>query len=118
MFFLLLMFLKQVITSDVFFYWLNFDSFKMFLLIVSNNDLLIFPTSVFDGLIRRKDKVWGKPSLWSFNVMKASAYCNFSTLSSISNFLAIFLASRLMVLILFLLDFLYVFVMLFSRCSL
>ena len=112
------MFLNQVITSDVFFHWLNFDSFKMFLLIVFNNDLLILPISVSDGLIRRKDKVCGKPSLWSFIVMKASASYNFSTLSSISNFFAIFLASRLMVLILFLLDFLYVFVMLFSRCFL
>ena len=72
---------------------------RIFSFIVSNKDLLIFPMSDFDGFIRRKDDVCGKPSLWSFFVRNASVFY--------------FLASRLISFTPFLLDFLYVFLMLF-----
>ena len=93
--FLFLMFLNQVITSAVFFHWFTLVYLRIFSFIVSNKDLVIFQMSDFDGFVRRKDSVCGKPSLWSFIVRNASVYCIFSTLSSISNFCTIFLASRL-----------------------
>ena len=53
--FLLLMFLNQLIVSEVFFHWFTFVLLSSDLLILSKICLLILPISDFDGLISLND---------------------------------------------------------------
>ena len=61
--FLLLMFLNQLIASEVFFHWFTFVLLSSDLLILSKICLLILPISDFDGLISLNDEEFGNPSL-------------------------------------------------------
>ena len=61
--FLLLMFLNQLIASEVFFHWFTFVLLSSDLLILSKICLLILPISDFDGLISLNDGELGNPSL-------------------------------------------------------
>ena len=74
------MFLKQVVTCDVFFNWFTLIWLRIFPFVVSNKYLLIFQMSDFHGFIRRKDNICVKLSLRSFIVRNASASNILSTL--------------------------------------
>ena len=57
--------------------------------------LLTFPSSLFDGLIRRHLGLESKFSLWSLRVMKAFLLAIVSTRSAIDRLLVIFFNSKL-----------------------
>ena len=61
--FLLLMFLNQLMASEMFFHWFTFVLLSSDLLILSKICLLILPISDFDGLISLNDEEFGNPSL-------------------------------------------------------
>ena len=61
--FLLLMFLNQLIASEVFFHWFSFVLVSSDLLIFSKICLLILSISGFDGLISLNDEELRNPSL-------------------------------------------------------
>ena len=67
--------------------------------------LLILPMSVFDGLIRQHEILFGNPSLWSLIEMYASLSSNICIRSSSFNLLAIFFALIFIVFVLSLLHF-------------
>ena len=92
---LLLMSLNHLMTELVFFHWLISKNCLSGELMLSRVDLLIFPISLFDGLMRRQVGLERKFSLWSFMVMNASGFARMSTRSSIPNSVVIVLASRL-----------------------
>ena len=58
-------------------------------------DLLTFPFSLFDGLMRRQVGLERKFSLWSFMVINASGFARMSTRSSIPYSVVMVLASKL-----------------------
>ena len=103
--FLLLMFLNQLMASEVFFHWFTFVLLSRGLLSLSKIHLLILPISDFDGLISINDGEFGNRSLRSFTTIKTSVSCNCWILSSNFSFLAIFFASEFILLTLFLLVF-------------
>ena len=74
-----------------FFHWLNLDTLVILLLILSRVTLLILPISDLVGLISLLVGLLAKLGLWSFSVINASLLAVVSTLSSILNFVAIFL---------------------------
>ena len=76
-----------------FFHWLNLDALVILLLILSRVTLLILPISDLVGLISLQVGLLAKFGLWPFNVINASLLAVVSTLSSIPNFVAIFLFS-------------------------
>ena len=65
------MLVNQLVTSDVFFHWLNFVVFLIVELILSRICLLTLPSSLFAGLMRWQLGWLAKLSLWSFRVIKA-----------------------------------------------
>ena len=87
--------LNHCITELEFFHWLRSKCFISAWLTFSNLTKLTLPISLFEGLIRRQGKLARKFSLWSFRVMKAVFFARHFTLSTRSNFLAMFFASKL-----------------------
>ena len=61
--FLLLIFLNQLVASEVFFHWFTFVLLSRELLILSKICLLVLPVSNFDGLISLNDGEFENPSL-------------------------------------------------------
>ena len=96
------------------FYWLYFNCSTWVLLTRSSIDLLIFPSSFFEGFfIKRQVGLLVKLSLWSFSVVNDSALGRCSILYAKLIFFAIFLASRLIDISNFVGAFFYVYVILF-----
>ena len=85
--------LNHSITEVEFFHWLNLDALVILLLILSKVTWLILPISDLVGLVSLPVGLLAKFGLWSFSVINASLLAVVSTLSSIPNFVAIFLFS-------------------------
>ena len=94
-FFILTIPLNHYITVLEFFHWLTSRSFISAWLNSSNITLLTLPSSHFEGLIRWQCKLACKFSSWFFRVIKVGLFARYYTLSSRSSFLGMFLASRL-----------------------
>ena len=86
-------FSNQLITSVVFFYSLSFSFSHKQMLILSNIDLLIPPTSLLAGFVNLIVEWLTKFSFWSFKVIKQLLVPLVSTLSNISAPLAYFIPS-------------------------
>ena len=93
--FLLSIPLNHSITELGFFRWLRSRCFISAWLIFSNLTLLTLPSSLFQGLIGRWDKLARKFSLWSFRNTRAGFFERHSTLSKRSCFLALFFVYKL-----------------------
>ena len=75
---LLLMFLKQLMASEVLCHWFAFVFLSSNLLILCKIWLLILPISDCDGLMSLNDGGFGNPSLWSFK-----SFCFLQLLDSV-----------------------------------
>ena len=84
-YFLLSVPLDDFTTVLEFFHWLTSRCNASAGLIFSNITLLIFPSSLFKGLMRRQGKLAWKVSLWSFRVKSADFFTQHYTLSTRSN---------------------------------
>ena len=78
-----------------FFHWLTHNSLIKCWFIFSEIDLLILPSSLLEGFIKRQGKLDWKLSLWSFKVVKAGVLVRDSILSPSWVFFAMFFASIL-----------------------
>ena len=78
-----------------FFHWLTHNSLIKCWFIFFKIDLLILPSSLLEGFIKRQGKLDWKLSLWSFKVVKAGVLVRDSILSPSWVFFAMFFASIL-----------------------
>ena len=84
-------FSNQLITSVVFFPLLSFKFSHIQILIISNKDLLIFPSSFLAGFISLVVGWWAYFSIWSFKVITQLLKLLISIASNISACFAYFI---------------------------
>ena len=89
------MLLEHFKTASVEHNWLNYNLSIISELIISTSYLLTFPSSLFDGFIKRHVGLEWKLSLWSLSVTKEGVLVMCSTLSRISSMVDMLFASRL-----------------------
>ena len=86
---------NHLMTSSVFFHWLNCKDLRISLLILSMVVLLTIPNSLLQGFKSLQGSFCWKCSLWSFKVMNAGALAMYSTRFSMPYDLEMFFPSKL-----------------------
>ena len=89
------MLLNHFKTASILRHWLNCNFSKISEFIFSTSCILTFPSSFFDGFIKRHVGLERKLPLWSLSVTKAGVVAMRSTLSLILSLVNMLFASRL-----------------------